>query len=71
MITEKTTLLELQTMAHDVRDWPSKPTSIAFKFFGHSRHWDVTICMIGGPVIGHGATMWDAVNDAMSKAQKG
>lgn len=69
-ITPKTTLAELEQWANDVRAWPCKPTSITLKFFGGSGNWAATLCMPGGPVIGHGRSLIAAINDALSKVQK-
>lgn len=69
-ITHQTTLAELEQWANDVRSWPCKPTSITFKFFGMSGNWHATICMPGGPVIGHGRDVVAAINDALGKVSK-
>lgn len=69
-ITPQTTLAEFEAWAKSVRDWPSKPTSIAVKFLGASGSWQVTICMVGGPVIGTGPDLVSAILDALAKVPK-
>lgn len=69
-ITPQTTIAELEQWAISVRDLPCKPTSITVKFLACVRSWSVTICMPGGPVIGNGADLIAAINDALEKVKQ-